>query len=193
MVSRATPAAAMSAAGRCIWSARRGWVQEPTRASPKARLSALQRMRAARASGVSPPHCRWASTTGASDGAPLGIIIKLWTYCTMSSGSTRTVRNDCRSFAIGPSNVRLLCYCYGAYSTEFQGRLERMNGDLLFLVIGTGILGVAYKAWENSLDARQTANRIAKDACARAVVQFLDGTVAFAGFRLGRDSRGKRR
>jgi hypothetical protein len=67
-----------------------------------------------------------------------------------------------------------------------------MSGDLLFLVFGAGILGVAYKAWENSLDARQTANRIAKDACSRAVVQFLDGTVAFAGFRLARDSRGKR-
>ena len=68
-----------------------------------------------------------------------------------------------------------------------------MSGDLLFLVFGAGILGVAYKAWENSLDARQTANRIAKDACSRAVVQFLDGTVAFAGFRLSRDSHGRRR
>src|ERR1035438_8758593 len=67
-----------------------------------------------------------------------------------------------------------------------------MNGDLLFLVLGAAILGVAYKVWEDSLDARQTANRIAKDACSRAVVQFLDGTVAFAGFRLGRDSHGKR-
>ena len=67
-----------------------------------------------------------------------------------------------------------------------------MNGDLLILVFGTGILGVAYKAWEISMEARQTANRIAKDACSRAVVQFLDGTVAFAGFRLARDSHGKR-
>jgi hypothetical protein len=68
-----------------------------------------------------------------------------------------------------------------------------MNGDLLFLVFATGLLGVAYKIWESSLDARQTANRIAKDACSRAVVQFLDGTVAFAGFRMGRDSHGRRR
>ena len=68
-----------------------------------------------------------------------------------------------------------------------------MNCDLLLLVLATGILGVAYKAWENSMDARQTAIRVAKDACSRAVVQFLDGTVAFAGFRLGRDSHGRRR
>jgi hypothetical protein len=68
-----------------------------------------------------------------------------------------------------------------------------MNGDFLILVFGTGILGVAYKVWENSMDARQTANRIAKDACSRAVVQFLDGTVAFSGFRLDRGSHGKRR
>ncbi len=67
-----------------------------------------------------------------------------------------------------------------------------MSSDLLFLVFGAGILGVAYKVWESSLNARQTANRIAKDACSRAVVQFLDGTVAFAGFRLARDPNGKR-
>ncbi len=67
-----------------------------------------------------------------------------------------------------------------------------MSGDLLFLVFGAGILGVAYKVWESSLNARQIANRIAKDACSLAVVQFLDGTVAFAGFRLARDSNGKR-
>ena len=40
---------------------------------------------------------------------------------------------------------------------------------------------------------RETANRIAKDACSRAVVQFLDGTVAFAGFRLSRGAHGGRR
>ncbi len=67
-----------------------------------------------------------------------------------------------------------------------------MSGDLLFLVFGAGISGVAYKVRESSLNARQIANRIAKDACSRAVVQFLDGTVAFAGFRLARDSNGKR-
>ena len=54
-------------------------------------------------------------------------------------------------------------------------------------------LAAAYRVWQISLDAREAANRIAKDTCSRAVVQFLDGTVAFAGFRLTRDSRGKRR
>jgi hypothetical protein len=61
------------------------------------------------------------------------------------------------------------------------------------LVVVAGALAGAYKVWQISLDAREAANRIAKDTCSRAVVQFLDGTVAFAGFRLTRDSRSKRR
>ncbi|MGO9514633.1 MAG: DUF3301 domain-containing protein [Steroidobacteraceae bacterium] len=68
-----------------------------------------------------------------------------------------------------------------------------MTGDLLFLLFGAGVLSVAYKVWQNSLDAREAANRIARETCSRAVVQFLDGTVAFAGLRLRRDSRGRRR
>jgi hypothetical protein len=68
-----------------------------------------------------------------------------------------------------------------------------MNDDLLFLVSAAAALGVAYKAWQVSLDAREAANRIARETCSRAVVQFLDGTVAFAGFRLTRTSRGGRR
>jgi len=68
-----------------------------------------------------------------------------------------------------------------------------MSDDLEFLGLCAGILGLAYKAWQSSLDAREAANRIAKETCSRAVVQFLDGTVAFAGFRLSRDSRGRRR
>jgi hypothetical protein len=43
------------------------------------------------------------------------------------------------------------------------------------------------------MEAREAANRIAQDTCSRAVVQFLDGTVAFAGYRLQRDGRGRRR
>jgi hypothetical protein len=43
------------------------------------------------------------------------------------------------------------------------------------------------------MDARESANRIARETCSRAVVQFLDGTVAFSGFRLRRDSHGRRR
>ncbi len=68
-----------------------------------------------------------------------------------------------------------------------------MSDDLEFLGVCVGIQGLAYKAWQSSLDAREAANRIARETCSRAVVQFLDGTVAFAGFRLSRDSRGRRR
>jgi uncharacterized protein DUF3301 len=68
-----------------------------------------------------------------------------------------------------------------------------MDGDLIMLVAVAGALAGMYKLWQIALDAREAANRIAKDTCSRAVVQFLDGTVAFAGFRLTRDARGKRR
>jgi hypothetical protein len=68
-----------------------------------------------------------------------------------------------------------------------------MENDLIMLVAVAGSLASGYRVWQISLDAREAANRIAKDTCSRAVVQFLDGTVAFAGFRLTRDSRGKRR
>jgi hypothetical protein len=68
-----------------------------------------------------------------------------------------------------------------------------MNDDLLLLVVAAGVLAGGYRIWQLSLDARETANRIAKDTCSRAVVQFLDGTVAFAGFRMACDSRGRRR
>jgi hypothetical protein len=61
-----------------------------------------------------------------------------------------------------------------------------LTATAIFLVL-------AYKVWQVSLDAREAANRIAKDTCSQAVVQLLDGTVAFAGFRWARGSRGKRR
>jgi hypothetical protein len=68
-----------------------------------------------------------------------------------------------------------------------------MNDDTLLLVLVAATLAIAYKVWHVSLDSREAANRIARDTCSRAVVQFLDDTVAFAGFRLARDSRGRRR
>jgi len=68
-----------------------------------------------------------------------------------------------------------------------------MTDDLVLLVSTAALLAGGYKIWHLSLDARETANRIAKDTCSRAVVQFLDGTVAFAGFRMARDARGRRR
>ena len=68
-----------------------------------------------------------------------------------------------------------------------------MTSDLVLLVLTAAALAGGYRIWQRSLDAREAANRIAKDTCSRAVVQFLDGTVAFAGFRLSRDAKGKRR
>jgi hypothetical protein len=68
-----------------------------------------------------------------------------------------------------------------------------MTDDLLLLILIAGVLAGGYKVWQLSLDARETANRIAKDTCSRAVVQLLDGTVAFAGFRLARGADGRRR
>jgi hypothetical protein len=68
-----------------------------------------------------------------------------------------------------------------------------MDDGLFVLVLSAGLLGLVYKAWQLSMEAREAANRIAQDTCSRAVVQFLDGTVAFAGYRLQRDGRGRRR
>jgi len=68
-----------------------------------------------------------------------------------------------------------------------------MSDDLLVLILASGSLALVYKIWQSALDARETANRIARETCSREVVQLLDGTVAFAGFRLRRDSGGKRR
>ena len=68
-----------------------------------------------------------------------------------------------------------------------------MTDDFVLFITLALSLAAAYKVWQLSLDARAEANRIAKDTCSRAVVQLLDGTVAFSGFRLARDRRGRRR
>jgi hypothetical protein len=68
-----------------------------------------------------------------------------------------------------------------------------MNEDVMLLILAAAVLAGGYKIWQTSLDAREAANRIAKDTCSRAVVQFLDGTVAFAGFRWVRQPTGRRR
>jgi len=44
--------------------------------------------------------------------------------------------------------------------------------------------------WHTSIEARECANLAAHEACERAQVQLLDGTVAFKSLRLGRDARG---
>jgi hypothetical protein len=63
-----------------------------------------------------------------------------------------------------------------------------MGSDLAYLLAAACFLAAAYGFWHASLGAREAANRIAREACSRAVVQLLDGTVAFAGCRLGRDA-----
>jgi hypothetical protein len=68
-----------------------------------------------------------------------------------------------------------------------------MSDDLPVLVAMAALLAIAYKVWQVSLDAREAANRIARETCSQAVVQFLDETVAFAGFRLRRNEHGRRR
>lgn len=42
--------------------------------------------------------------------------------------------------------------------------------------------------WQDSLRVRDRANEAAIEACTRMALQFLDGTVAFTGLRLVRDS-----
>ena len=68
-----------------------------------------------------------------------------------------------------------------------------MDEGFFMVVLAAAALVGLYKYWQISMDAREAANRIAKDTCSNAVVQLLDGTVAFAGFRVVRDARGKRR
>jgi hypothetical protein len=68
-----------------------------------------------------------------------------------------------------------------------------MNSEQFLPVVATALLAGCYKIWHSALEARETANRIAHETCARAVVQLLDETVAFAGFRLARDAAGVRR
>jgi hypothetical protein len=68
-----------------------------------------------------------------------------------------------------------------------------VSDPLFLLVAAAALLAAVYKFWHSALDAREAANRIAKDACSRAVVQFLDGTVAFSGFRWARAANGRKR
>lgn len=68
-----------------------------------------------------------------------------------------------------------------------------MDDPVYVFLTGAALLALSYKVWQASMDAREAANRIALDTCSRAVVQLLDGTVAFAGFTLRRDAGGRRR
>lgn len=56
-----------------------------------------------------------------------------------------------------------------------------------------GVIGIAMFVWfwQNSLSARERANRAAMDACARMNLQFLDGTVAFTRLSVARTGKGR--
>ena len=68
-----------------------------------------------------------------------------------------------------------------------------MSEDWVTLVGIAVLLTLAYRVWHVALDAREAANRIARETCSKAVVQLLDETVAFSGFRMGRDGQGRRK
>lgn len=53
------------------------------------------------------------------------------------------------------------------------------------------IAGFVVWFWQNSLAARELANRAAMEACERLALQFLDGTVAFARLSIGRGQSGR--
>src|SRR5476651_514825 len=74
-----------------------------------------------------------------------------------------------------------------------SGKLWPMSADLMLLIAAAGGLAVGFRLWQSAMDARETAMRIARETCSRAVVQLLDETVAFTGLRLASDARGKRR
>ncbi len=63
---------------------------------------------------------------------------------------------------------------------------------MLSLPLLLGVIGAALVVWfwQNSLGARERANRAALEACARMQLQFLDGTVAFARLGVARNERG---
>jgi len=50
---------------------------------------------------------------------------------------------------------------------------------LLFLMLLAAVVGI----WHDSIRVRETANRVAAEACKRRELQMLDGTVALATFR----------
>src|SRR6202035_5227621 len=88
---------------------------------------ALHRSCAARARAVSPPHWACATDTEVSGAALLrGVVIRSCTYCTISFGSTRTVKYGCMSLLIGalPRKILIVSHLYGVHSTEFQGTTQ---------------------------------------------------------------------
>jgi hypothetical protein len=63
-----------------------------------------------------------------------------------------------------------------------------LSWTFILLLAGLILLGAF---WQASLGVRERANHAAQEACARAQLQFLDGTVAFARIRLVRNEAGR--
>ncbi len=57
-----------------------------------------------------------------------------------------------------------------------------MTLSLSSLSIAAAVIALA-AFWYDSMRAREAANRIAQNTCARQGLQFLDGTVSLAGLR----------
>src|SRR5258707_11108681 len=117
-----------------------------------------------------------------------GVVIKLCTYCTISLGSTRTVRFGCGSLVMGtlPQNP----FTYPVWGASIgnpvpaYGKLRDMSDDLVLLVLAAGVLAGGYKIWQSSLDARDAANRIPNESACRACLYVCYGTAAFAAVPL---------
>ena len=103
---------------------------------------------------------------------------------TMSFGSMRT-------FMMGCDAVLFMNPFMGHVWTEIQGKLRADEWRPAFPDgLRAGILArpCIRSGRPRSMRARRRTASPRK-TCSRAVVQFLDETVAFAGFRLSRDSR----
>jgi hypothetical protein len=64
--------------------------------------------------------------------------------------------------------------------------MELSAGLLVLICLGATLAGL----WHTNLAAREAANRAAISACDQLHLQFLDGTVAFAGLRVVRGPTG---
>lgn len=60
--------------------------------------------------------------------------------------------------------------------------------DVLLLTIAGGLVVLL---WRAGIEARAIANDAAHEACERASLQLLDGTVAFKSWRAARDDTGR--
>jgi hypothetical protein len=61
--------------------------------------------------------------------------------------------------------------------------IDRTQALTLSALTLIGLALAALGLWNDSMRAREAANRVATDACERRALQFLDGTVALAKLR----------